>query len=363
MAHAKLSPSASATWLTCPGSVHLPADPGSDRSSDYAADGTAMHAVAELCLTKNLSPEQYVGQVVEGRTIKPEFVPIITTYVEFVRSLPGMKRFEVKVTLEEIISECFGTADCVAMREGHLSVIDLKTGAGVKVDAEENTQLLCYALGAFLKFDALYDFESITLTIVQPPLNNISTWTITRERMLDFASELIEARKRIDNEPEVYVLSEKGCRWCKGKSSCPAQQMLANEAAAIDFRDTQIDLTKYLDMVDHLRSFADAVENAAKETILQGGTVPGWKVVEGRRTRAWKDEIETERYLKGLGYDQIYSQPKLLTVAQMEKALKKEAINLEQLVELKAGNPTLAKDTDARSSLNKFDQAAKDFAN
>jgi hypothetical protein len=364
MAHAKLSPSASVTWMTCPGSVSLPPDPGANRSSDYAADGTAMHAVSELCLTKGTEPEQYVGQVIEGRTIKPEFVQIIRTYVEFCRSLPGLKRYEVKVSLEEVIADCFGTADCVAMRDGHLTVADLKTGAGNRVEAENNTQLLCYALGAFLKFDALYDFETVTCVIVQPPLENISTWTVTREQILAFADELVAARKRIDTNRDVFVISEKGCKWCRGKSSCPAQRGLANEAAAIDFRDTKIDLTRYLEIIDHLRGFADAVENAAKETLLQGGSVPGWKVVEGRRTRAWKDEAEAETYLNGLGYSEmIYSQPKLLTVAQMEKALKKEAVDLDRLIESKTGNPTLAKESDKRSSLNKFDQAAKDFAN
>jgi len=362
MAHARLSPSASVTWMTCPGAVHLPPDPGSDKSSDYAARGTAIHSLSEKCLVNDTDPQTYIGQVIDGFTIDEGMAKIASIYVEFVRSLPGLKRYEVKVTLEDVIADCYGTADCVAMRPGHLTVADLKTGAGNRVDAENNTQLLCYALGAFLKYDDLYDFEKITLVIVQPPLENISTWTVSREELIDFASKLVDAKKRIDNEPDVFVLSEKGCKWCRSKSSCPEQRRLANEAAAIDFASPQSDLSKYMDMVEHLRSFADAVENAVKETILQGGSVPGWKVVEGRRTRAWKDEAMVESILTGQGLTNIYTQPKLLSVAQMEKALKKEGVDLEMFIEVKQGNPTLAKESDKRESTNKAAQAAKDFA-
>ena len=322
-----------------------------------------MHSLSEKCLVADNEPVQYKGQVIDGFTVDDAMVETATTYVEFVRSLPGLKRYEVKVTLEAVIEDCYGTADCVAMRPGHLTVADLKTGAGNRVEAENNTQLLCYALGAFLKYDELYDFEKVTVVIVQPPLNNISTWTVERSYLMEFASRLVEAKRRIDNEPDVFVLSEKGCKWCRGKSSCPEQRRLANEAAAIDFLEAKDDLSKYMDMVDHLRGFADAVENAVKETILQGGSVPGWKVVEGRRTRSWKDEAMVESVLRGQGLSNIYTQPKLLTVAQMEKALKKEGVDLEMFIEVKQGNPTLAKESDRRESTNKVAQAAKDFAN
>lgn len=349
--------------MTCPGSTHLPADPGSDKSSEYAARGTAMHALSEKCLRGNTNPEDHLGEKIEGYRVDKQFVEICNVYVTFVRELPGFKVFEAKVGLEEVIADCFGTGDCLAMRPGHLTVVDLKTGAGVKVDAEDNTQLQCYGLGAFLKFDDVYDFETITMVIVQPPLDNISTWTITRQEMLAFADRLRAAERAMEETPDLFVASEKACRWCRGKTSCPEQRRLANEAAAIDFMEAKGDLAKYVGLIAQLRSFCDAVENAAKETILQGGSVPGWKVVEGRRTRAWKDEAETEHFLKEQGHGSIiYSEPKLLTVAQMEKALKKVDISIEHLVEVKTGNPTLAKESDKRSSLDKNAQAAKDFA-
>ena len=362
MAHAKLSPSASATWMTCPGSVHLPPDPGSDKSSEYAAKGTTMHSLSEKALNSGVQPSMFLGQVIEGYTIDQSMVDTTTTYVEFVRSLPGLKRFEVKVSVQEIIENCYGTADMLAMRPLHLTVGDLKTGGGNRVDAKDNTQLLIYALGAFLKFDPLYDFESISMVIVQPPMENISTWTISRSELLEFADQLREAERRIKEKPDVFVVSEKGCKWCRSKSSCPEQRKLADQAAAIDFKDTTDDLSKYMSMVDHLRGFADAVENAVKEKILQGGHVPGWKVVEGRKTRSWKDENEVKSALLQQGVTNIFTTPELLSVSQMEKALKKSGIDLEQFIKVKHGNPTVAPESDSRSSTNKAAQAAKDFA-
>lgn len=363
MAHAKLSPSASATWMTCPGSVHLPPDPGSDKSSEYAAKGTTMHSLSEKALSSGVQPSMFLGQVIDGYTIDQTMVDITTTYVEFVRSLPGLKRFEVKVSVQEIIQDCYGTADMLAMRPLHLTVGDLKTGSGNRVDAKDNTQLLIYALGAFLKFDPLYDFESVSMVIVQPPMENISTWTISRSELLEFADQLREAERRINEEPETYVLSEKGCKWCRSKSSCPEQRKLASQAAAIDFKTTKDDLSDYMSMVDHLRGFCDAVENAVKEKLLAGVQVPGWKVVEGRRSRSWKDENVVKAALLEQGLTNIFTQPKLLSVAQMETALKKTGVDLEQYIEVKAGNPTVARESDGRSSTNKAEQAAKDFAN
>lgn len=364
MSHAPKAPSASPTWMTCSGSFSLPPDPGSDKGSDYAARGTAVHSVSYKSLVADCDPSVFVGQVVDGLTVDQDMANIATVYVEFARSLPGLKRYEVKVSVEKVIEGCFGTADLLAMRPKHLTVGDLKSGSGYRVEAERNTQLMIYGLGAFLQFDPLYDFETITLVIIQPPLENISTWTINRDTLLAFADELREADRRIREEPTVYTLSEKGCRWCRSKASCPEQRRLAAEAAAIDFKDPSIDLARYMDMIDHLRSFADAVENSVKETILQGGQVSGWKVVEGRRSRAWKDEKGIEAALLAQGVPGIYTQPKLLSVAQLEKVLKKSGtvIELEPFVETKAGSPTLAKESDARKATNRVLDAAKDFA-
>lgn len=344
--------------------MHLSADLPEEPSSKYAARGTAIHSLAETALQDGLEPSDYLGASFNGIEADQEMAEIASVYVNWVREAQGKKMFETRLTLEEVIPDCFGTADALIMRPGHLTMADLKTGSGVKVDAEGNTQLLCYALGAFLKYDWVYDFQTITIVIIQPPLNHIDVWTITRDDLMQFRTQLREAHDRIINQPDTFVLSEKGCQWCRAKSKCPEQQRLAAEAAATDFKSLTVDSIAYwLEKLPHLKSFVEAVENDAKERLLQGEQIEGWKVVEGRRSRSWKDEKEVESYLKEKGFaERIYSKPKLLTVAQMETALKKESVDLEKFIEVSKGNPTLAHADDRRSSVDKASQAAKDFA-
>jgi hypothetical protein len=355
--------------MVCSGSVHLPPDIPNEGSSQYAEKGTAIHTFSEICLAENKQPEDLEGRVINGLTMDRSCVDIATVYVDFVRSLPGFKAYEVKVSLEEVIFDCYGTADCVSMTPGKLTVTDLKTGQGNRVDAEENTQLMCYALGAFLKFDCIYDFQEITLVIVQPPLEHISTWKIDRARLMVFADELREAYRRINEEP-TFVLSEKGCQWCRSQAQCPEKRRVADEAAVVDFASfvkVEIDpqeMAKYMKLVPILKDFINAVENYAKDTLLAGKELPGFKVVEGRRTRAWTDESAVEKFLKEKGFAAlIYSEPAMLSVAQMEKALKGEDVSLDGFVFAKEGSPTVVPDTDKRVAISRAATAAKDFAN
>lgn len=359
MAHAKLSPSAAARWMTCPGSMHLtPAFP-QDRSSKYAQIGTAIHSLSEKCLTDGGDCVDFVGQTFDGIEMTEEQAAIGQVYVNYVRSLPGLKLYEQRVSLEDVIPDCFGTADCVTLRPGHLVVADLKTGAGVKVDVEENLQLLTYALGAFLKFDDLYDFEKITLCIIQPPLNNISVWTVDRLRILQHAADLQVAKMAIDTEPNKFVMSEKACGFCPVKTVCPEMKRLAGEAAAADFETVKDDLSYWLEKAKTIRGFLDSIEEEARLTISGGGSVVGWQLKPGNSTRKWKDTSALQTYLLELGYgaEQIMSKPEILSPAQMEKSLKGEAIDLKNHIELKQGEPRLV------AEQNVTTKAAKDFTN
>lgn len=363
MAHAKLSPSGSSRWLTCPGSVHLEPDIKVEKSSVYAEKGTAMHEVSEACLTKGLEPKLFLGKTVNGQIITPDMVEIVQVYVNYIQSLGGKKFYEEKVTLAEVINDCWGTADAIVVEGSLMRVIDLKTGGGVLVEAENNTQLLCYALGAYLKYAPAYDIGTITLTIVQPPKGNIDSWTIGLEDLMAFAEELKKAYASIQNEPTKFVMSDKACKWCHVKTQCPEMKRQANDAAAIDFKAMGLDLIEeWLPKLPMLNSFIEAVEAKAKDTLLSGGLINGWKVVEGRKTRGWTDAQKTETWLKQQGYDQIYTKSILLSVAQMEIALKGEHLDLVPLITIDVGQPTIAPEKDKRPSVDKNLSAKKDFA-
>ena len=57
----------------------------------------------------------------------------------------------------------------------------MKYGKGVPVDAYLNPQLMLYALGAVDKYDIIYEFETVRMTIIQPRLDNISTFEIEKK--------------------------------------------------------------------------------------------------------------------------------------------------------------------------------------
>lgn len=361
--HAKLSPSASSRWMTCPGSVSLiesmPARAYTE--SVYAKAGTAMHEVAEKCLTDHkLTAADFIGKTVYGVEITAEHAAISQKFVDFVTAMDGVKFYEQRV---EIMDNCFGTADAVVIKGAHLTIADLKTGQGVFVDAEENTQLLCYALGAFLKFQDVFDIETITMCIVQPPLDNYSTYTITRDDLLEFQGRLREAAMRIADEPTTYVASEKACRWCNAAPICPAMRSLADEAAALYFSDDVevTALSEWMERLPVLKNMIKTVEARTKDLLLDGIAVPGWKVVEGRRTRMWIDEIALEEYLSGQGFNSsdYMTAPKMLSPAQMEKKLP--TADVSEFVTAKVGNPTIAREDDRRDAVDRTASARRDF--
>ena len=76
--HAKLSASGSSRWLNCTGSVKaestLP-----NTTTPYTTEGTAAHELADLCLNDTqLTPEQFIGESVEGYAVDDEMASLIT---------------------------------------------------------------------------------------------------------------------------------------------------------------------------------------------------------------------------------------------------------------------------------------------
>ena len=148
MQHAKLSPSSSARWLSCTGSVKAEqAFPSSTTS--YAVEGTTAHALAELCLTTNDHPTKYIGQTLEGHIVDEDMVEHIAAYCAYVKSYSGVHLYEHRFSLTKWIPDSFGTSDAVVIDEANKTahIIDLKYGKGVSVEAEQNTQAMLYALG------------------------------------------------------------------------------------------------------------------------------------------------------------------------------------------------------------------------
>lgn len=370
--HAKLSPSASGTWMTCSGQLPLYSKLLSDKtlfksdnSSVYAEIGTAIHEVCENILNDStLATKDYVGATVNGHEMTEDHMETAQVFLDYVNSIPhDFASYEQRVKVP-YIDDCWGTADVIKIKGNHLYVIDLKTGAGVRVDAHENTQGLCYAAGSYDAYADIFDIEKITFIIVQPPLDHISDFTFGPARLEEFGEELKDAVRRMEEEPEVYTPSEKACKFCACKPYCPAQHELAQRAAQSDFTlFKKSELTEWGEMLPILKDFVKGVEDRITKDLKAGRQVGGFKLVEGKGSREWKstDKLEKAMASKGIDVEECKTEPQLLSPAQMETLFRKEKVtfDLGPHILRKPGNPTLTSADDPRSSIDP-NQAAKD---
>jgi hypothetical protein len=408
MSHSKyFSASKSAQWIACPGSIAL--EQGlSDSSSVYADEGTAAHFLASECLENNLDVADYEGReivIVNGYARwayssdepgdDPRFavsdLTEVQTYLDNVRGLAGENLIlvEQRVEYSHVTGqpESFGTADCIILLEPELQVHDLKFGKGVKVDAEHNTQMMLYALGALAQCEMLGEFTAVRMFIHQPRLGHISEWGITVDmlkqwgkmeagRAADRVMAAIDYHKAQGEVHEKYLNpGEKQCRWCKAKATCPA---LRNEIAdtvgnkqpgtndEFDVVSEEViakapseHLSIVMSKVDLIEDWCRAVRAEVERRLANGVPVPGYKLVEGRRgSRAWSNKDEAETMLKGfrLKAEQMY-EFKLITPTAAEKLAKSEVIGKRQWPKLQAlitqadGKPSVAPESDPRPAI------------
>lgn len=392
-AHAKLSASGAHRWINCAGSLKAE-EAFPDTSSSYADEGTAAHHLAESALTADKNASDFIGRGIavcksgnlvewlQGSgypddtrffTVTQEMADHVQTYLDYVRALPAEVSFiETRVDFSRWVSEGFGTCDHGAVAERVAYVSDLKFGQGEKVIAENNPQLMLYALGFLDAIEGIYDdVETFRLAIIQPRLDHISEWEISRADLLAFGEQAREAAQRALAGDGPLVPGEKQCRFCKARRHCSARaeanlRVAAAEFAA-DFRlrhpDTFdcVGLAELLPYLDDLKKWAGEMQERALRELLQGNQVPGWKVVEGRSVRTWADEDAAASAMResGVPLEALYKR-KLIGIGDAEKLVGKKHEIFARLTVKPEGKPTLAPAADPRPELKK--SAAQDFA-
>ena len=254
------------------------------------------------------------------------------------------------------------------MADGTLHVIDFKYGKGVKVDAENNRQMMIYALGALHWAQMLYDIEAVRMVIVQPRLGGISEWGQTAEDLLAWGEdELRPAARAAFDGSGVYCPGEDTCRFCKAAGSCRAQAEHfvklfddVPDPGLLSIEETADLLQKAAGMSEWLKS----IEGTVFSALMDGGTVPGWKLVEGRSTRRYTDEEEIAKRLRKAKYkvSEIYEK-KLLGISKMEKLLGKKQMGdlIGDLIEKPRGAAKLAPESDKRPAFDPEEQIMEAF--
>jgi hypothetical protein len=400
--HARLSPSGAHKWMSCPGSLLL--EQGiPDTSSEFADEGTAAHFLAACCLEQECDAAFYLNrQIIVGERdchfatasenntpttrrfhVFDDMVDFVQKYVDSVRAYADGNQLMIEQRVEFSdyvgVPDQFGTSDAVIITSDgeEIQVHDLKYGRGVKVDADNNEQLMLYALGALNEFGMVGDFKRVRMVIHQPRLYHVSEWVCSVEELLAFAEKAKAAATRVEEILLVQVAtgedlnpSEDACRWCKAKATCPALAEHITETIGAEFEeiiegsrnfepDFAHPLHTQMQAVDLIEDWCKAVRAEVERRLFAGQKVPGYKLVEGRKgSRKWVDATDVEATMKSmrLKEDVIYERS-LISPTTAEKLHKSGAIGprqwpkLQELITQTEGKPSVAPASDKRPAL------------
>ena len=370
--HSKLfSPSASARLLTCPGSAKA-SEGIPDQESLFAAEGHDAHALAEIRLCERLGLQ--TNEKIEDLTFyNQEMEDYISDYVSYVlEKVASIKKdcpdatilIEQKVAAVRYDESLFGSTDVAIIADKVLTIIDLKYGRGVLVNAKENTQEMCYGLCAMETFGNLYDIEDINLCIFQPRLSNVSEWSLTVKELYKWADEILKPGiEKIRAGSEEFHPS-RHCVFCKAKPLCKALRDQNLELAKHEFRPAFLmddsEIEEVLDKADDFVNWINSVKEFALEDAMKGKKYDHYKLVEGRSNRKYIDETKVINVVKEAGYSPY--EEKLLSVTGMQSRLGKARFEelLGNLVVKPRGKLTLVPREDKRPEVN---PAAVDFMN
>lgn len=372
--HALLSASGAHRWLACPPSAKLE-EQFPDTTSDAAREGTLAHKLAELKVRNYFYTTDFGKRKLNAAVKKlqkedlwqDEMMGYTDQYLDYIRvvamadRIQGTAEIEKRVDFGRWAPGGFGTADCLLLKGNQLHVIDFKYGKGVPVSAEENPQMMLYALGARDMYGILYHFDEFHLHIIQPRIDNVSEWTCTEEELLEFGSYVKErSALAIDGAGE-FCPGESQCRFCRARSRCAARAEHNVKLAFSPDLGKKPPLISNGQMGEYLRlgvgvaKWLSELKDCALAECLAGNEVPGWKAVEGRSTREWTDMDAAFEVLEksGVAPEEMLWERKPLTLAQVEKMVGKRDFQdaVGSYVAVRRGKPALVQETDRREAI------------
>lgn len=381
--HALLSASGSHKWLHCPPSARLE-EQLPESTSEYAEEGRLAHAIGELKLRKHftpMGPRKYAAELKKLQAnprYDPEMDECTNAYLEFVQQkvhafpLPPYVALEVRLDYSHVAPEGFGTGDCIIIGGNILYVIDYKHGKGVPVSAENNPQMMLYALGALKKYAMLYQITEVRLAIVQPRLGDPSEWALSADALQAWAGS-IQPTAQQAHKGEGEFCAGDWCRFCRAKSQCRARnEQYGTAVSALEaFGNskppliTNKELGEILLRAAPIAAWVADLQEYALAAILRGEAVTGWKAVEGRSNRQFSDIDAAFKALTKSGYDEaLLYERKPITLTAVEKLTGKTKFGelLGSYIIKPPGKPTLAKETDTREAIKTNSTAAEAFA-
>ena len=364
--HAILSASSSHRWLHCLPSARLELE-FENTNGEAAKEGTAAHALSEHKLKKALRirskrpTSEYDSDEMEECT--DAYVDFIMEQVELARKscTDPIVLIEQRLDFSCYVPDGFGTGDCVIISDDRLHIVDFKYGMGVLVDAEDNPQMKLYALGALEIYDSLYDIKEISMTIFQPRRENVSTWTVSVEELKAWAEEELKPKAAKAYQGEGEYIPGEWCTFCKAAVRCRARAEEKLKLAQTEFKMppllTDNEIEEILFILPDLTKWANEITAYATDAAVNHGKEwNGFKVVEGRSVRKYKDEDAIAEKAVASGFKDIYRKS-LIPMTEMQKLMGKTKFEeiLGDLIYKLPGKLTLAPDSDKRPAMNVAD--------
>lgn len=385
MAHALLSPSGASRWMACTPSARLE-EKFPESTSTYAEEGTLAHKLAETVnsynLLKNCTKTQLkkkLKEIEESSYYNAEMQNYIDAFCHYVWetynsakaiSKDAVIALEAELDIRAYVPDCRGTGDVIIVADGILTVIDLKYGLGVPVLAENNKQMMLYALGALDEYDMQYGINSVKMIIYQPRRDNISEWEISAEALLDWAENELKQKAALAYDGAGDFCPGDHCRFCKARATCRARAEENLKLAAYEFRPPEQlsneEIADILKIIERLTNWAgDVSAYALDQAVNHNVRFEGWKLVEGRSNRIISNQDEAANVLTSESYshNDIYNQ-KLKGIGDLEKLVGKDRFNelLAAYIVKPQGKPTLVPESDRRPEWNSAASAAEVFA-
>lgn len=394
--HSPWGASSSDRWLNCPGSVEAHAAAPKPAESDYAAEGNVAHDLLEQTMRgrlNNIKLMALVGSIIEYHGVKvkvtEEMVDGVLLHFNTVledfnrikamgKPAPIQMLIEHRVVASSVDPKAFGTLDSGIAQKGNILIIhDFKYGQGKLVEAVNNPQGLQYLISVI---DTLLceAFDEIWFVVVQPRMahseGRVRRWKVTREQLQAHREKMIKgiAATKVPNAPRA---AGKWCRWCNAYAGCPQARAMVQAETAMDFATvgqsvpapkianpdelTPELMARAMEYEEIITKWFKAVREVAQAKLERGETVPGYKLVEGRSNRVWKDEEEVKKKFEDIYGDGIYKPKTLRTPADLEVVVGKKVV--AELSMKPAGKKTIAPDSDYRASTTS--SAASDFKN
>lgn len=381
--HAKLSASGSKKWLACAGSATLEAT-FPDETSPYAAEGTFAHEVFEHEVGARLGRwPRDLAAFRDSEYWSAELYEHVCAAADALdRELAAMREssgaepvvlLEQRVDFSRWVPEGFGTGDVLAVAGDLLLVADLKYGRGVAVEAENNSQLRLYALGALELLGDLYDIGRVRTLVLQPRTDNYSSEEISVEDQIAWASDFVAPRAARAHAGVAEYVPGEHCAtgFCRARFTCAARAHHALEIAKAEFALadpallTQDQILQVLSRGDAVAKWIADVQGYAREQAEKHGRQwPGWKLVAGRSVRRVTDPEQAAARLVAAGYPEaLVWERSLAPLGELERLVGKKKLPevLGELIEKPAGKPALVPDADKRAALSSAADAAADF--